>query len=114
MATELQLREKRRGDRVLIRIPVQVKAEGEDGSAVDEPAETVVVSRYGALLRTTKPLEKGSYLTLTNGFSREVEKFRVVWLSEKQPDGQWDVGVEATNPQEDFWGIRFPPATPKV
>jgi hypothetical protein len=113
MATELQMREKRRGERVLIRIPIEIKGVGEDGSAVNGPAEAVVVSRYGALLRTTTLPKKGSDLTITHGFSKEVENFKVVWLPEKQSDGGWDVGVEAGNPREDFWGIRFPPASPK-
>ncbi len=114
MATELQLREKRRGERVLIRIPLEINGVGEDGSAVSEPSETVVVSRFGAMVRTATPLKKGSHLTVTNGFSKEVEKFRVAWLGEKQSDGRWDVGIEAASPREDFWGIRFPPVSSRA
>lgn len=114
MASELKLRDKRRGERVLIRVPVHIKGVAEDGSAVLEPAEAVVVSRYGALLRTSTRLKKGSPLAVTNGFSKETEEFHVVWASEKQTDGGWDTGIEAKNPREDFWGIRFPPRDPKA
>jgi len=114
MSSESQMRERRRSERVLIRVPIQVRGVAPDGSELKEEAEAVVVSRFGALLRTNKPLKKGSGLTVTNTFSREAEEFRVVWVSEKQPDGRWDVGVEAVHPREDFWGIRFPPATVKA
>ncbi len=113
MATEQQSRQTRRGARVFIRIPVQIKAVGQDGSEVNEAAEAEVVSRFGALLRTRRPLKKNSDISVTNGFSKEVVTFRVVWLGEKQSDGRWDIGVEATDLHEDFWGIRFPSANVK-
>ncbi len=112
MATEPQLRETRRGARVFIRIPVQIKAVGQDGREVNEAAEAVVVSPFGALLRTATPLKTNSDISVTNGFSKEVETFRVAWLGDKS-DGRWDIGIEAANPREDFWGIRFPPANVK-
>ena len=62
-----------------------------------------MVSRFGALLRMHSPVKMGSALTLTNSLSKEEEVFRVVWIGERQPDG-WDIGVEAANPREDFWG----------
>ncbi len=113
MVSELELRERRRGERVLIRIPVQLKGMAEDGREVAESAEALVVSRYGALLRTTSLFKKGSALTVTHGFSQQSEQFRVVWTPEKQTEGRWDIGVEAGAPCEDFWGIRFPPPVPK-
>jgi hypothetical protein len=114
MASELMLGDKRRGERVLIRVPVHIKAVAENGSQVAEPAEAVVVSRYGALLRTSTRLKNGTPLALTHGFSKETEQFQVVWAPEKPTDGKWDTGIEAKKPREDFWGIRFPPKDPKA
>ena len=114
MVSELKLREPRRGERVLIRIPVHLKGVGLDDSEVNEPAEAIIVSRYGALLRVVSRLQKGSELTLMNGFTQEVETFRVVWVADKQTEGHWDIGIEAIHPREDFWGIRFPTANPKA
>ena len=111
MATEAQRRDTRRGGRVLIRVPVRVRGITQDGGRVEETAEAFVVSRYGALLCTSTLLQMSSPLTVTNGFSHEAESFRVVWLGEKQPDGRWEIGIEADNPREDFWGIRFPTKT---
>ncbi len=104
---------KRRDDRVLIRVPVQVRAVAHDGRQVDEAAETAVVSRFGALLRTRSQLKEGSHLTLTIRSSQDPHEFRVVWLGDKQGDGRWEVGVEALQPQEEFWGIRFPSKSPR-
>ena len=110
MATDLKLGEKRRGERVLIRIPVQVQGKAQDGREVVEAAETAVVSRFGALIRIPVLLSMGSTLTITNQFSHEAEQFRVAWVGNKAVEGRWDIGVEALNPRDDFWGIRFPPA----
>ena len=114
MASELKLREKRRGERVLIRVPVNLRGVAENGGEVIEPAEAVVVSRHGALLRTASLLKKDSFLTVTNVFSQETEQFRVVWTAEHQTEGRWDIGIEADKPHEDFWGIRFPPRDRKT
>ena len=114
MSTELQMREKRRGERVLIRVPVKVRGVAQDGREVTETAETAVVSRYGALLCLPTLLKIGSTVNVTNGFSQEAEQFRVAWLADKQTDGRWDTGIEALNPRDDFWGIRFPPRDRKA
>jgi len=105
--------DRRRGERVLIRIPVKIAAQGKDGQNVNEPCETVVVSRYGALLRVSMPLKRSSNIELMNGFSQEVEKFRVVWVSEKPKDGKYDVGVELVTARDNFWGVSFPTRAPK-
>lgn len=110
MTAESQGRDRRRGERVLIRVPVQLNAVRQGGGKLEEAAETVVVSRYGALLRAYTPLKKGSTLRLKHGFSQEAEEFRVVWVSEGQQDGCWEVGAESLRPLDDFWGVRFPPA----
>lgn len=113
MVFEPKKLQKRRDERVLIRVPVEVRAVAQDGREVDETAETAVISRFGALLRTRSRPKEGSTLTLKTRFSEDAQEFRVVWLGEKQGDGRWEVGVEAVNPHEDFWGIRFPTKPPK-
>lgn len=108
MPTEPDYRERRRGERVLIRIPIKVYALGPDNTHINESAEAVVVSRFGALLRMATPPKLGTQLEILNSFSQEVEKFRIVWLSEKAKEGKYEVGVEFLQAREDFWGIRFP------
>ncbi len=110
MSSELKRLEKRRGERVLIRVPVRLHGVGRDDSEVIEPAETVAVSRFGALLRTPSLFKVGAPLTVTNNFSHETAQFRVAWIAREKSDGRWDTGIEAAHPREDFWGIRFPPS----
>ncbi len=113
VSVEPEVRE-RRGERVLISISIQVRGLREDNTKVDEGAEAIVVSRFGALLRMDSLLKMGSALTVTNSLSKEEEVFRVAWIGERRPDGRWDIGVEAANPREDFWGIRFPAQKRKI
>jgi hypothetical protein len=108
MSSEPEARDRRRGQRVLIHVPVQVRGVAPDGRAFAEAATAIVVSRSGALLQTPSPPKKDSALAVTNGFTRETEEFRVVWVSEKPTEGHWEVGIAALNPREDFWGVRFP------
>ncbi len=107
MGSQGPLNERRRGERVLIRIPVTVRVQG-PGDIPMEDTETVVVSQYGALLKFSRRLPPGTPLEIKNRFSNRVEKFRVVWSGETARDGRYDLGVEILNPESDFWGIRFP------
>ena len=107
--TPSQDRERRSSERVLIRIPVKVYGVRTNGRHVNEAAHAIVVSRFGALLRVSSQLDPEITVDVLNGFSQEVEKFRVVWVSELPKEDQYDVGIEIVNPRDDFWGIRFPP-----
>lgn len=109
MASDLKTRERRRGDRVLIRVPIKIYGIGKDGKHVNEDAQAIVVSRTGALVRTVTPLKPGSSLEVRHGHSQQTERFRVVWVSERSKEGKFDAGIELHEPREEFWGIRFPP-----
>lgn len=114
MASKPNLREKRRSERVLICVPIEVSGEAIDGSPLVGPGDTAVVNRHGALILLPVRLKPDSQVTLTNKFSNNTETFRVVWSGEKPEQGRYEVGIEALNPRDDFWGIRFPPATRKA
>jgi len=108
MAAKREYSKHRRSERMLLRIPVRVYATV-DGMQVNESAEAVIISRYGALLRTTSALKLNTTIEVLNAFSQEIAKFRVVWTSEKRREGKYDIGVEIVSRREDFWGIPFPP-----
>jgi hypothetical protein len=110
MASLIRDADRRRAQRVMIRIPIHVQGTTQAGASWNEPGEAVVVSRCGALLQTRTPLASGTIIEVRNQFSRHMEKFRVVWASGQQAGGQYDVGVELLAAREDFWGVRFPPA----
>jgi len=108
MASEASYSERRRGERLLIRIPVKINAIGKDGQHINEASETAVVSRFGAMLRVSTPLKQATHMEVMNNFTQQLEKFRVVWVAEKPKEGKWDVGIEIVVPREDFWGVSFP------
>ena len=109
MASEPKIHERRRGERILLHIPIRISGTGKDGKRVNESSLVVVVNRNGALLRSKTPLKQGSTVDVVHGSSEEALTFRVVWVSERAREGQFDVGIELTEPREEFWGIRFPP-----
>ena len=112
MSAEPKVRERRRGERVLIRVAIEIHGTGKDGKPVHGPAEAVVVNRNGALLRITNPMKIGSTLEVLQGAQAKARVFRVVWCSDRPREGRYDVGVELVEPCEELWGIRFPPAPP--
>ncbi len=100
---------RRNGGRVLMRVPVEVRGTAQDGSVFDESTHTEVVGPLGAMVRTSRLLQMGTEVVLTNRFSQQTARFRVVWVGEQQTDGLWDIGIESLVPLDDFWGVRFPP-----
>jgi hypothetical protein len=113
MVSKASMSERRRGERVLLRVPVKIYALDHDNQHFNETAETAVVSRSGALLRTSVPLKQGSQMEVMNNFTQDTEQFRVVWVADKPKEGKFDIGVELLSPRDDFWGIRFPPRNRK-
>jgi hypothetical protein len=109
MSTDPPIRERRRGERVLIRIPIILFGVTKDNRHATEQAETAVVSRTGALVRSRTAFKPGSTVDLTNQFTKELEKCRIVWVSEQLKQGMYDIGIEMMTPRDEFWGIKFPP-----
>jgi hypothetical protein len=109
MSSEPKIHERRRGERVFLRIPIKASGTGKDGKRVNENGHVAVVNRNGALIRLKNPLKPGSTVEILNDATTENIVFNVVWVSERAREGQFDIGVELTEPREEFWGIRFPP-----
>jgi hypothetical protein len=114
MPSDLKFHERRRGDRVMLRVPVKIHGLARDNKHATEDAETVVLSRHGALLRCHAEWKMGSILDITNGFTNQCEKFRVVWIGDQAKQGYHDVGVEMLIPHDEFWGIKFPATLQKA
>jgi hypothetical protein len=92
-----------------MRVPVEVRGTAQDGSVLEESTHTGVVGALGAMIRTSRLLQMGTEVVVTNRFSQQTAKFRVVWVGEQNTDGSWEIGIESLLPLEDFWGVRFPP-----
>jgi hypothetical protein len=103
-----QPEKRRRSGRVAIRIPVEVQGTAQGGREFQESTHTGVIGGFGAMIQTSQALEIGSEVLITNRFSQQTARFCVVWAGEQLPDGFWEIGVEALQPLDDFWGVRFP------
>jgi hypothetical protein len=104
-----QFKKQRQGARVVMRVPVEVRGITVDGSPLEESTHTGVVGELGAMIWTSRMLQVGTEVELTNRFSQQTAKFRVAWVKDQQDHGLWETGVECMLPLDHFWGVRFPP-----
>ncbi len=108
MPSEAPILAKRRSERVLIAIPVQVSRYAADGTPLRERGETLVVSQHGALLRLPSQLALDTPLEVLNCYSNEAARFRVAYVDAEPKDGHFHVGVEMLTRRDEFWHIEFP------
>ena len=93
-----------------MRVPVEVRGTAVDGIPLEESTHTGVVGVLGAMIWTSRMLQIGTEVELTNRFSQQTAKFRVAWVNDNQNGEElWETGVESLRPLDDFWGVRFPP-----
>lgn len=89
-------------------VPVEVRCTSADGKYLQEQTHTGVVGVYGAMVRMSCMVAMGTELELTNHFSQQTAKFRVVWAKGAGDSDLWEIGLESIQPLGDFWGVRFP------
>ena len=99
---------RRRSQRVLLRLPIQVLARGPDKQHVFEDTFTSSVNANGALLHLSLKVEVGQQIILKNIETEEEQSVRVV-RTNPDADGKMEVAVEFLRPAPKFWRIAFPP-----
>jgi hypothetical protein len=104
-----EFEKQRRVARVAMRIPVEVRGTTADGQLLVESTQTSVVGAHGAMIRTSRMLQFGTEVELTNRYSQQTAKFLVAWVKDQPKGEQWETGLESLQPLDDFWGVRFPP-----
>ena len=97
--------ERRRAQRVLLRIPVLVHLNGRE-KPID--ATTHTVSATGAMIILREGLEAGTKFILENAKSQEKVEVHVVRPAQLNQEGSL-VPVEFLSPAPKFWNIFFPP-----
>jgi hypothetical protein len=100
---------RRRSERVMLRMAVHVVAEDEERKQVQEEAETQVVNAHGGLLRMKQHLHVGQPFFLQNPQNGEEMSCRVVRTEEDGLD-HFKVAFEFDRPAANFWPVSFPPA----
>src|ERR1044071_2052971 len=94
----------RRSSRVLVSLALAVSGQKSDGSHVSGAAETILVNRHGAKIRSTVPLEPKMEVWVAMLAPYKWRVGQVVWAD----SGECEFGIELYRP-ENFWGIYFPP-----
>jgi len=100
---------RRRSQRVLLRMPILVIAIGQDKKPLSENTHTAVVSAHGGLIHLTMKVRVGQALIIRNPESSEEQSCRVAYVNEEH-DGRCEVGLEFVTPSSNFWHVAFPPS----
>lgn len=101
--------DRRRSERVVLRMTVMVIAEDEERKQIQERAETQVVNAHGGLLRLRQHLHVGQSFLLNNPQNSMDMTCRVVRIEEDGMDF-YKVAFEFDRPAPNFWPVVFPPA----
>jgi hypothetical protein len=102
--TQLTVDRARRSSRVLVSLPLAVSGQKSDGSHISGAAETILVNRHGARIRSAVPLETSMELRVAMLAPYKWRVGQVVWADPAEKE----YGIELSRP-ENFWGIYFPP-----
>ena len=102
------IRNRRRTQRVLVRVPVRVSWQYTPASHFDEATHTLAISAHGALVSLSKSIGKGQRLELLNIATGDRAEGIVAHLGQRQDD-RMEVGIEFILPTPKFWRVAFPP-----
>lgn len=97
--------ERRRAQRVLLRMPVLVHFQGREKPI---EAKTHTVSATGGMIILHESMTQGAKFILENPRTNEKVEVHVVRPSQPNADGQL-VPVEFVTPAPKFWNVFFPP-----
>jgi hypothetical protein len=99
---------RRRSQRVLMKLPVRVSGQGSGASFFEEDTYTLAISVHGALIVIAAPVYRGQRFTLSNVQTKAALECVVAHV-DKTPGEQTKVGVEFMLPNQTFWRVAFPP-----
>jgi hypothetical protein len=100
---------RRRSERVMLRMAVVVVAQDEQRNQIQESAHTQVVNAHGGLLVMRAHLHTGQPILLRNPQNGMEIKCRVVRADEQGMEF-YNVAFEFDQPAPKFWPVVFPPA----
>jgi hypothetical protein len=97
--------ERRRAQRVLLRVPVRIKIAGKTQSI---EGTTHTVSATGALVTLSEGLPQGTKVSIENVTTQKSVEAQVPRPAQYSSEGSL-VPVEFTAPAPNFWNVFFPP-----
>jgi len=99
---------RRRSQRVFLRLPILIIARGADNQHVSENAFTTNVSAHGAMLLLTMRVALNQKILIRHIETLEEQFVRVVHVT-PAAEHKSEVGVEFLKAAPKFWRISFPP-----
>ena len=105
---EWLVQNRRRTQRVIMRVPVRISGQNAGGSQFEEETHTLAVNANGALVVLSVPVRKGQVLHLLNVAMRDKAECVVAHLGQRQGD-LLEVGIAFRLPNPKFWRVAFKP-----
>jgi PilZ domain len=99
---------RRRTQRVIMRVPVRISGQNAVGSQFEEETHTLAVNANGALVVLSISVRKGQVLHLLNVAMFDKAECVVAHLGQRQGD-LLEVGIAFRLPNPNFWRVAFPP-----
>jgi hypothetical protein len=100
---------RRRSERVMLQMKVQVTAKDIERKTRQEDALTLIVNAHGGLLKMKMEVHIGQPMLLTNLHNKIEQNCRVVRVDDTSPEF-FSVAFEFDQPNPRFWPIVFPPS----
>jgi hypothetical protein len=101
--------EKRRSERIRLRVPIRVIGFDEGRGRFIEDTHTIVVSESGSLIAMEHRVFPADTVRIINLANLEEADFRVVGPSIVKGKEVAEWGIECTDKSRNIWGIKFPP-----
>ena len=108
MASSSNPKDRRRSERVVLRMRVTVTAEDTERQRRRFEAMTQVVNAHGGLMRMQMELHVGQSMLLANPQNNAEQACRVVRVDDTA-DGDFAVAFEFATANPKFWPVVFPP-----
>jgi hypothetical protein len=102
-------RSRRRSERVVLRVPLELSALTPQGTRTNIQVHTLVVNAHGGLLDVGMEMVRGQRIRLSNLKTEIVASGRVLRV-EASEHGRFSVAFEFESPAPHFWPVSFPPA----
>lgn len=99
---------RRRSERVMLRMKLLVKAQNVNRQPQQEEALTQVVNAHGGLMTMKMELHVGQPMLLVNPQNKVEQSCRVVRVDDTA-GGDFAVAFEFDKPNPKFWPVVFPP-----
>jgi hypothetical protein len=100
---------RRRSERVMLKMAVHVLAETEERRQIRVEGKTLVVNAHGGLMEMKDHLHVGQSFLLSNPATGSEMSCRVVRVDESGME-HFQIAFEFDRPAPKFWPVTFPPA----